>query len=189
MHVHNVENPLMMTQSIHRDHILIQACLPTLWDWEIVNVSGLSLRLSPTWAARRGLLKGKTNDSTDISILSDSLSVPLLLHGHICAAVLLLYEFSNFHSVPDCPYSVARRWMLIGISSPEKLFKVFPIGTQPSNCCAPISTGVKLKWKRNDGSDWGIRSEWISFLHRHSNEKLNLWKTSLEISDSLTYGR
>lgn len=171
MYVHNIENSLMMTQTVGRNRILVAACLPTLWGWEIVNVSGLSLRLSPTWAARWRLLKreDRTTGQTLVSCLTHSVSSCQSLD----MSEALLYAFSHFHSAA---------WL-------------FPFSTSPpdvdwfsssSNCLRspnwlrlqiafPNFSGVKLKWKRNYALDAEIRCEWICLSSHHCrNEKLNL---------------
>lgn len=80
------------------------------------------------------------------------------------------------HSVPPCR-------MLIG--SPPWITSLRSSNWLRLQIAFPNFSGVKLKWKRNATLDWGLRCDWISFFACNRNEKLSLWKTSLQISGIL----
>lgn len=137
-----------MTQTIHCDCILIQARLPTLWGREIVNVSGLSLTLSPTWAARRNLLKGKTG-RTLLSCLTHSVTVSpwTRLRRYFTTLCILKFLFSawlspfntslldvDWFSFNNVLCLRSSKWLLLPIAYPN-------------------FSGVKLKWKKKDVLD------------------------------------
>lgn len=145
----------MMTHTIHRDCILIQARLPTLWGREIVNVSGLSLRLSPTWAARRSLLKGKTGWKTLLSCLTHSVTVDpwTRLRRYFTTLCILEFLFSAWLS----PFNTS----LLDVDwfSFDNVLRLRSSKWLRLPIAYPNFSGVELKWKKkkdvldSDGSE------------------------------------
>lgn len=170
-----------MTHTIHRDCILIQARLPTLWGREIVNVSGLSLRLSPTWAARRSLLKGKTG-RTLLSCLTHSVTVDpwTRLRRYFTTLCILEFLFSAWLS----PFNTS----LLDVDwfSFDNVLRLRSSKWLRLPIAYPNFSGVELKWKKKRRC-LRFRWEWTTFFPCNGDEKLSPWKTSLQISEILLY--
>lgn len=140
----------MMTQTVHCHRILIQARLPTLWGWGTVNVSGLSLRLSPTWAVRWSPLKREDRMTGQTLVLCLTHSVSDCQSLDMFEA--LLYHFMHFQISIQCLitlYSIPHCWMLIG--SPPWMFLRCSNWRWPQ-LLSPVSVG--LSWNGKERMSW-----------------------------------